>query len=94
MENKLFQELLASLSEGGAIMRGEQKASREFVVPDINVKEVRRSYGVSQERFSALLGVSVATLRNWEQGRRKPTGAAVVLLKIIAKHPEIVQNLQ
>jgi putative transcriptional regulator len=52
--------------------------------------EARASLGLSQNAFARLLGVSVDTLQNWEQGRRKPAGAARVLLRIAAKHPEAV----
>lgn len=45
---------------------------------------------LSQNKFAALLGISVKTLHNWEQGRRKPTGAARVLLRLAWRHPEIV----
>ncbi|NJK93177.1 MAG: helix-turn-helix domain-containing protein [Blastochloris sp.] len=52
--------------------------------------EARSSLGLSQNDFARLMGVSVDTLQNWEQGRRKPAGAARVLLRIAAKHPEAV----
>jgi len=52
--------------------------------------EVRNSLGLSQNAFARLLGVSVDTLQNWEQGRRKPAGAARVLLRIAAKYPEAI----
>ncbi len=45
---------------------------------------------LSQDKFAALLGVSVKTLHNWEQGRRRPSGAARVLLRVAARHPELV----
>jgi putative transcriptional regulator len=53
---------------------------------------VRRKLGVSQDRFAEILGISAGTLRNWEQKRREPTGAAAVLLRIAEKHPEIVKE--
>ena len=49
--------------------------------------QARRKLGVSQDRFAALLGISAATVRNWEQGRRQPTGAAKVLLRVALKYP-------
>jgi DNA-binding transcriptional regulator YiaG len=52
--------------------------------------EVRNSLGLSQNAFARLLGVSVDTLQNWEQGRRKPAGAARVLLRIASKYPEVI----
>lgn len=55
---------------------------------------IRKFVGLSQEKFSEALGISVHTLRNWEQNRRKPEGPAIALLKIAARHPNIIkQNL-
>ena len=54
------------------------------------VVEARRALGLSQAKFAGLLGVSVDTLQNWEQGRRQPTGAACVLLRIAARNPGAV----
>jgi len=57
------------------------------------VAEARAKTGLSQEKFAALLGISPRTLRDWEQGRRSPSGAAQTLLRIAAKHPEILKEL-
>ena len=54
------------------------------------VAATRTRLRLSQNKFAALLGISVKTLHNWEQGRRKPTGAARVLLRVAARHPEVV----
>lgn len=54
------------------------------------VAETRSKLHLSQGRFAELLGISVKTLHNWEQGRRKPTGAARVLLRVVARHPELI----
>lgn len=56
------------------------------------VARVRIGSGLSQSKFAALLGVSVRTLQQWEQGRREPSGAAKTLLKIAEKHPEILRE--
>lgn len=93
MRKALFDELLESVREGGAILRGEQAASREFLLEDPDVRGLRESYGLSQPKFAALLGISVGTLRNWEQGRRRPEGSARVLLRIVAKHPAAVLDV-
>lgn len=92
MNSKLLDELLQSVREAGAILRGEMEPSRLFVVAGTppEVYEVRRGYGLTQERFARMLGISVATLRNWEQGRRSPEGSARVLLQVVARHPEAV----
>jgi putative transcriptional regulator len=93
MSDELFEELLESVREGGAILRGEKDASRLFVVDVPDVKGIRENYDLSQTEFAALLGISVKTLQNWEQGRRSPRGAARVLLQVAAKHPEAVWDV-
>jgi putative transcriptional regulator len=79
--------------EGGAILRGKVAPSRQFIVDRLNVKRIRENYKLSQSRFAALLGISVATLRNWEQGRRTPDGPARILLQVVAKHPKAVLDV-
>ena len=90
MKKELFSELLESVREGGRILKGSRKASREFSVDEPDVKGVRVRFGLSQPKFAALMGISVGTLRNWEQGRRQPEGSARVLLRVVARHPEAV----
>jgi len=94
MKKKLFEELLESVKQGGAIMKHSTAPSRVFEFPDSEVRKVRESYGLSQDKFASLLGISVATLRNWEQGRRKPEGPARILLMVAAKHPEALLDLR
>jgi len=93
MNDELFDELLASVREGGAILRGEQAPSRQFEVSAPDVKQIRKQYDLSQSEFAALLGVSIKTLQNWEQGRRTPHGTARVLLQVAAKHPDAVWDV-
>jgi putative transcriptional regulator len=57
-----------------------------------DVVALRRFVGLSQEKFAVALGISVHTLRNWEQGRRRPEGPALALLRIAARHPAIVRE--
>ncbi|MDA8168425.1 MAG: helix-turn-helix domain-containing protein [Nitrospiraceae bacterium] len=57
------------------------------------VAEARAKTGLSQDKFAALLGISARTLRDWEQGRRTPSGAAKTLLQIAAKHPDVLQEV-
>jgi putative transcriptional regulator len=60
-----------------------------------DVAALRRFVGLTQTRFAEALGISVHTLRNWEQGRRQPEGPAVALLRIAARHPRIIrENLE
>ena len=93
MKDELFAELLESVREGAAILRGEQQPSRTFAVQEPDVKKIRERYNLSQGQFASLLGISVKTLQNWEQGRRIPRGPARVLLQVAAKHPEAVWDV-
>jgi putative transcriptional regulator len=93
MKEKLFNELLESIREGGAIFRGEKKPSREFVMDAPDIKSVRKKYKLSQNEFATMFGISVKTLRNWEQGRRVPVGPARILLLVAAKHPDAVLDV-
>lgn len=90
MKPKPFNELLDSVREAGAVMRGERKVYRErkLTVPD--VKAIRSGLGLSEEQFAALLGVRTTTLRKWQTGKRKPKGAIFVLLRVAEKHPEAI----
>lgn len=90
MNKEAFQELLTSVRQAGAIRRGTMKASRMTVFHPADVKAVRAKLGVSQREFAFMIGVSLATLRNWEQGRRTPEGPALALLRVAEKNPEAV----
>ncbi len=93
MKEDLFEELLESVREGGAILSGAERPSRSFLVGEPDAREIRERYGLSQEKFALLMGISVATLRNWEQGRRRPEGSARVLLRVVEAHPEAVLDV-
>lgn len=93
MNDELFAELVASIKEGGAILRGEKDAARTFHLDALDIKHIRDGYNLTQEQFAAMLGISVRTLRNWEQGRRVPEGPAMVLLRVADIHPEAVLDV-
>ncbi len=93
MRQELFNELVSSVREGGAILRGEIKPARVTVVEIPNIRRIRENYQLSQGQFARMLGISTATLQNWEQGRRTPKGAARVLLQVAAKHPDAVWDV-
>ena len=91
MKSELFEELKQSLREANLIKRGQMKPGRVFRVDrESKLVQVRGRLGLSQSKFSSLLGISQDTLQNWEQGRREPTGPAKVLLKIASKHPRVL----
>lgn len=93
MKNELFQELLESVKQGAAIIKGKAQPSRSFEFPETEIRALREQFGLSQDKFAHLVGISVGTLRNWEQGRRKPEGPARVLLKVAARHPEALLDI-
>ena len=87
MDDKLFAKLIESASQAAEIVRGDRQASRTFEVTSDIVREIRERTGLSQERFAGLIHISVGTLRNWEQGRRRPDGPAAALLIAIKNDP-------
>lgn len=92
MDDKLFDRLVESTKQAIDISEGKLEASRTFTfeLPD-DIKTIRNNkMHLSQDKFAALLGVSIRTLQEWEQGRRKPSGAAKSLLKVASFAPEIV----
>ncbi len=89
MKAKMFEELLESVRDGGAIVRGEKKPSRRFELQSSGIRSIREQTSLSQSEFAHLMGVSVKTLQNWEQDRRRPTGPAAALLRIIAYDPRL-----
>jgi putative transcriptional regulator len=90
MNKEQFNELLSSVQEAGKIMRGEHQASRSYEFEEPNVKAIRECIGFSQSKFASLIGVSMRTIQNWEQGHRHPTGPAKVLLRLVKADPESV----
>lgn len=90
MKKEMFDQLVASVKEAGKIHRGEIKASRTFVFEPEDVRKIREKLHKSQSEFAQMIGVSVGTLQNWEQGRRQPEGPARALLVVAAKAPNVV----
>jgi len=99
MKRDLFAQLLAGVRQGGQYLKGKRKPSRGFRFEPLNIRRMRRTAKLSQEKFADLLGISVGTLRNWEQGRREPDGPAQRLLQVArhnlrvvleAIHPELM----
>jgi putative transcriptional regulator len=89
MKKEMFEELLGSVREAGAILRGQKKSSRRTTIGGPGVRVIREKTSLSQSEFARLIGVSVKTLQNWEQDRRRPTGPAAALLSIIKHDPAL-----
>jgi putative transcriptional regulator len=85
-----FELLITSVRQAGRIKRGEMKPARRFEVSAEDVKAIRAKLNKSQSEFALMIGVSVSTLQNWEQGRRQPEGPARALLKVASENPEAV----
>ena len=92
MKDDDFSELVTSIKEAGDIRRGNRAPSRVFEIGPVDIKAVRQRLQRSQSEFVLMIGVSVATLRNWEQGRRRPEGPARALLKVAAEEPEAIEK--
>ena len=93
MKQSDFEGLLKSLEQAGEFLRtGKLNGGRVHIPKEIDAAEIRKLTGLSQAAFATQIGVSVATLRNWEQGRRMPDGPARVLLALLRRDPKIVQR--
>jgi putative transcriptional regulator len=95
--SKVGESILRGAREALAYARGEKVPGMvEHRVPvaprEVDVKAIREARGMSQARFAATYGFSLDSIRNWEQGRRKPDVAARVLLTVIAREPEAVER--
>ena len=93
MNDAMFKELLESVREGAAILQDKKQPSRQHDVEPPDVKGIREHYELTQVEFAQLMGISLKTLQNWEQGRRTPQGPARVLLQVAQKHPDIVWDV-
>ncbi len=69
------------------------RMGRRFTVDSYAIVRAREKSGLTQAEFAKLLGVSVRTLQDWEQGRREPTAAAQTLIKVAEKHPKVLREL-
>ena len=92
-DTTLGDELVASLTEGFAILCGEAVPARYHPVPaSIDVRAIRQKLGLSQGAFAQRFGFGVATVRDWEQGRSRPDQAARSYLLVIEREPEAVER--
>jgi putative transcriptional regulator len=89
------ERIIEGLEQAIAWTRGENESVRVSLVhvPEVDVREVRIKMGLSQAQFATKFGFPPATLRNWEQGRARPDAPTRVLLAVIAKHPEAVEDV-
>ena len=86
------QDLIESAHEALAIAGGEKVAAKTIAVEAVDVVAIRKRLGLSQQAFARKFGLSTATLRDWEQGRRSMDRTAQALLKVIDHAPDAVER--
>ncbi|MDZ7856013.1 helix-turn-helix domain-containing protein [Sphaerotilus sp.] len=87
-----FESIRQGLKEAAAHARGETDGVTVYRPVPVDVAGVRARLGLTQDQFAARFGFSVATLRHWERGDRRPQGAALVLLNLIDREPQVVMR--
>lgn len=87
MKKERFEELVSNVKEAVAIHKGEKRPKKIYRYDPLDVRAIRATFGFSQAKFAAMLGISSRTLEGWEQGRRQPTGPARRLLEVAASFP-------
>ncbi len=93
VDTSLGDELVASLTEGMAILRGEVAPARLHPAPaKVDVRAIRSRLRLSQAGFARRFGFGLATVRDWEQGRYQPDQAARSYLLVIEREPEVVER--
>ena len=92
MRQQDFDRLVTSIKQAGAIRRGRLKPGRVTEIQPDDVRAIRAKLAKTQADFALMIGVSVATLQNWEQGRRRPDGPARALLRVAARNPKAVRE--
>ncbi len=86
------QQIIQAAQEALRFARGEDTGARITLIEVPNVPAIRKKLGFTQEEFARSFGVSLGTLRNWEQGARLPEGPARVLLTVIDREPVAVRR--
>ncbi len=89
-----FEKIIAGLEDALAYADGDSArgTAHKVKLADVDITHLREKLGLSQDRFAALFGLSSRTVRNWEQGVRRPDGPARVLLQVIDREPEAVMR--
>jgi putative transcriptional regulator len=94
MNKHHFSAMLGSLDEAVENARGSRKPARAYTLTEPDARAIRRSLGLTQVEFAALLNVPVTTIQGYEQGRRAPDAPARSLLRVALAAPEILRSIQ
>ena len=90
--SKFGDDLIESLTDALAHAEGRRSGAREHMIEVPDVRAIRRSLHMSQERFATAYRIPLATLKNWEQGRRHPDAPAAAYLHAIARQPKVIED--
>lgn len=91
MKDEMFNELIESMQQAVAIRRGEIKPARITSYPVPDVKAIRANAGMKQDKFACAVRVFPSLVQSWEQHKRIPNGASLKMLRVIEKHPDMLQ---
>lgn len=91
MKDEMFNELIESMQQAIAIRRGEREPASVTSYPVPDVKAIRANAGLKQDEFARAVGVSPSLVQSWEQNKRIPNGASLKMLRVIEKHPDMLQ---
>ncbi|WLS80212.1 NadS family protein [Erwinia pyri] len=91
MKDEMFSELIESMQQAVSIRRGEMEPARVTSYPVPDVKAIRTHSGMKQEEFAQAVGVSTSLVQSWEQNKRIPSGASLKMLRVIEKHPDMLE---
>ena len=93
MSTTAFAKIEKSLKDSIDFAQGKDIGARVYTPFRVDVKKIRKDLGMTQQQFAAAFGIGLGTLRHWERGDRQPRGAALVLLNLLEKNPEVVLRL-
>ncbi len=93
MTKKAFDKIAEGLIEALAVAKGEAEPARLYVPAELDVRAIRRKIGLSQEAFASAFGFTSSQIKQWEQGRHRPLGAARAYLLVIAQNPSMVLEM-
>jgi len=90
--NEFFESIKQGLNEAVDFSEGKCQKAVVHKFSPVDVRNIRKDMGMTQNEFSSVFGISISTLRHWERGDRKPHGAALVLLNVVKREPQAVLN--
>lgn len=93
--SRAFDRIKEGVEDAIAYAQGDSQGRRvhQVTVSEVDVRSIRHRTGLTQQEFSRKYGFTVGAVRNWEQGGRKPERTARLLLKVLDKHPEVVDEV-